>query len=180
VLTDEGRYSEAVERARESIEIGAELNSPLLGNWSNGFLALARLYAGELEAARAAAEGARQYDEPENNPNVLAALGVIALLQGDSAAAQQAFAVALDQAESMLKHNRRNQNSLDVKGLSLCGLTLCDGVNRTPSAVEVYKAARAITQAAGIVRRNLCLFDALAAADFAGVLKEVRAAAAGE
>ena len=49
-----------------------------------------------------------------------------------------------------------------------------------PSAVEVYKAARAITQAAGIVRRNLRLFDALAAADFAGVLKEVRAAAAGE
>ncbi len=107
MLTHEGRYSEAVERARESIEIGAELNSPLLGNWSNGFLALARLYAGELEAARHAAEGARQYDEPDRSPNVLAAL--IALLQGDSAAAQQAFAVALDQAESMLKHNRRNR-----------------------------------------------------------------------
>jgi tetratricopeptide (TPR) repeat protein len=180
VLTDEGRYTEAVKRARESIEIGVELNSPMLGNWSNCFLAIAHLYDGDLEAARAASEYARQHDEPENNPNVLAALGVIALRQGNRAAAQEAFAVALDQTETMLKHNRRNQNSLDMKGLALCGSTLCDGVNRTSAAIEAYKSARAINKDVGIVARVLRLFDALAVVDSAGALKDVRAAAAGE
>jgi len=180
VLTDEGRYTEAVKCARESIEIGAEFNSPMLGNWSNYFLALAHLYAGDLEAARAASECARQHDEPENNPNVLAALGVIALRQGNHAAAQEAFAVALDKAETMLKHYRRNPNSLDMKGLALCGLTLCDGVNRASAAVEAYRSARALNKDAGNVARLLRLLDALAVVDSAGVLKDVRAAAAGE
>ena len=67
VMLDKDSYKEVVKYARQSVQIGEELNAPILGNWSNGFLALAHLFAGDLAAARAAAEAARQYDEPENN-----------------------------------------------------------------------------------------------------------------
>jgi hypothetical protein len=79
-----------------------------------------------------------------------------------------------------LTYAAQNYFALDTKGLALCGLTLCDDVNRTPAAIEAYSTARAINKDAGIVGRVLRLFDALAVVDSAGALKEVRAAAAGE
>lgn len=47
-------------------------------------------------------------------------------------------------------------------------------------AAAAFRAARAITSAAGIVAQVLGLFDALAVADADGVLAAVRPAAAGE
>jgi len=100
--------------------------------------------------------------------------------QGDTTAAQEAFAAAISQTDELLSYTAQNYTALDAKGLALCGLALCDGVNRTSAAIEAYRAARAINKDAGIVGRVLRLFSALAVADSAGVLKEVRAAAAGE
>ena len=88
--------------------------------------------------------------------------------------------MAVDEADAMLTHSAQYFNALDAKGLALCGLTLCESGNRVSEAIEVYKAARAINKDAGIVRRMLKLFDALAVADGAGLLAEARAAAAGE
>jgi tetratricopeptide (TPR) repeat protein len=150
------------------------------GNWSNGFLALAYLYSGDLPAARAAAEIARQYDEPENNQNVLALLGLIALQQEDIATAQGAFVTAVQKANALLAHSVQNYNALDTKGLVLAGLALCEGSHHVPAAIEAYSAARAINKDAGIIKRVLRLFDVLTKADSNGVLKDVRAAAARE
>jgi len=178
-LIDEGRYGEAVQRALESVEIGEEISSPRLGSFSNGRLALAHLCAGDLPAARAAAETARQYDVPENNHYALALLGIVALRQGDRAAAQEAFAAAVAQADALLAHTPQYYRALDSRGLALCGLALCEARNLVSEAVAAFRAARAINRDVGIVSRVLCLFDALAAADTAGVLAGVRGAAAG-
>jgi hypothetical protein len=110
----------------------------------------------------------------------VALLGLIALRQGDAAAAQEAFAAAVAATSELLSFTTQNYAALDTQGLALCGLTLCDGVNRTAAASEAYRAARAINCDAVVVARVLRLFDALAVVDAAGVLKEVRAAAAGE
>jgi len=187
VLVDEGRYSEAVQRALESVEIGEEISSPDLGSFNNGCLALAHLCAGDLPAARAAAEAARQYDVPENNHYALALLGIIALRQGDGAAAQEASAAAVAQADTLLAHTPQYYAALDSRGLALCGLALCEartrnqvsGRNLVSEATAAYRAARAINRDAGVVNRVLRLFDALAAADTAGVLAGVRDAANG-
>jgi len=178
-LTDEGRYAEAVRRALESVEIGEEISDPRLGSFHNGDLALAHLYAGDLAAARAAAEAARQYDVPENNHYALALLGIIALRQGDGAAAPEAFAAAVAQADALLTHTPQYYAALDSRGLALCGLALCEAGNLVSEAVAAFRAARAINRDAGIVKRVLRLFDALAAVDTAGVLAGVRAAANG-
>jgi len=179
-LIDEGLYAEAVLRALESMKIGDEINNPGLGNFSNGYLTLAHLYAGNLPAARTAAESARRYDEPRNNHYVLALLGIIALRQGEHAAAEEAFTAAVAQADGLLAQTPQFFYALDSKGLALCGLAVVGSSDLTGLAREAYRAARAINKDAGNVARVLRLFDALAVADTEGVLAGVREAAAGE
>nr|MDQ2694536.1 hypothetical protein [Pseudomonadota bacterium] len=110
---------------------------------------------------------------------VLAVLGVIALRQGDSTAARQAFAEAIAQAEALLSKTRELYDTLDSKALALCGLALCENPAHTAAASEACRAARTINKDAGVVGRVVRVFDALAAADREGILKGVRAAAEG-
>ena len=94
--------------------------------FSNVRLALAHLCAGDLTAARAAAEAARRYDVPQNNHYVLALLGVIALRQGDRAAAQEAFTAAWLRRMRCWRTAAQYYAALDSKGLALGGLALID------------------------------------------------------
>jgi tetratricopeptide (TPR) repeat protein len=180
LLINERQYQEAIQRAIEAINIAAEIKSSDLSSHGNQNLALARLYSENLDDARAAAETARQYDEPGDNHNILALLGLIALRQGDAPAAQEAFATAVSETDRLLSYTAQNYSAMDTKGLALCGLALCGGVNHAAAAIEAYRSARVISKDAGVVARVLRLFDALAVVDSAGVLKEIRAAAAGE
>ncbi|MBL7091103.1 tetratricopeptide repeat protein [Acidovorax sp.] len=129
VLVDEGRYPQAIQRALEGVRIGDEISSTSLGSYSNGYLALAYLYASDLPAARAAVEAARQHDEPQNNHYVLALLGVIALRQGDRSAAQQAFAEAVAQADALLAHTAQTTMRWMSRGWSCAGWS-CVGTGR--------------------------------------------------
>jgi tetratricopeptide (TPR) repeat protein len=177
---NEGQYVEAIQDAIESVEIAKELSHTNLGSYNNGTLALARFYANDLSGARAAAEAARQYDEPNHNPYILALIGLIALRQGDVTTAQATFAEAVAQAETMLTHSAQNYGVLDSKGLALCGLVVCGDTGRVGSAVEAYKAARTINRDVGVVARVLQRFDVLAEMDNGGMLTGVRSAAAGK
>jgi tetratricopeptide (TPR) repeat protein len=176
-LVDENRCAEAIRNAIKGVKIAEEVNSPSIGSYNNGYLALAHLYADDLSHARAAAEAARQYDEPLNNYYVLGLLGLIALRQGDAVAAQTAFTEAVARAEMMLTHSTHNFKALDSKGLALCGLAVCGEAGRVAEAAEAYRAARAVNRDAGVVGRVLRLFNTLAESDAAGVLEGVRAAA---
>ena len=51
-LIDAGRYTEATQRAWESIKFGEEISNPRIGSGSNYSLANAHLCAGDLPAAR--------------------------------------------------------------------------------------------------------------------------------
>ncbi len=68
---------------------------------------------------------------------------------------------------------RGSSDSLPLRGIE-------GGQDYVQQAGESYRAARAITSAAGIVGRALRLFDALAVVDEAGILAGVRDAIAGE
>jgi tetratricopeptide (TPR) repeat protein len=179
-FTDEAHHSRAVETASAAVMISAEIQSPRLGSFSGGSLARAHLLAGGLAEARSAVEPARLFDVPENNFYVGALGGVIALRQGDRRAAEQMLAAAVTEASRILEANPANYQALDSKALALCGLVLCGGTARTAEAVEAYRAARQINRDAGVVKRVLQLFDALAVLDKDGALAEVRDVAAGE
>ena len=169
-----------MEYASAAVTISAELPEPRLGSYSGGSLARAHLLAGELAKARTAVEAARLCDVPENNFYVCALGGVIALRQGDRPAAEQMLAAAMREASRMLKANSDNYQALDSKALALCGLALCGGTGRSADVIDSYRAARKINRDAGVVKRVLQLFDALAVLDTGGALAGVRAAAAGE
>jgi tetratricopeptide (TPR) repeat protein len=179
-LIDAGRYAEAIDYASESINIVDEIGSPGLGSNSNGYLAFAYFFSGDLSGARAAAEAARQYEVSLNNHTILALLGVIALRQGDRGVALEAFAAAVTQADALLAHSAQNYTALDSKALALCGLALCEGGQHISDAIAAYQAARSINNGAGVVKRAVRLLDALALVDTKGILAEVRPAAGGQ
>jgi len=174
----QGEWAQAVWRFKQAIEIADDIANPEFQNQARVGLARANLCQGELGAAREIAEAARKYDFPLSNHTTSAVLGVVALRQGDCVAAQAAFATALNQANELLARSPQLYETLDTKGLALCGLALCENAKHIPAAQAAYKAARAISSDAGVVGRVLQLFDALAVADTDGILAEVRLAAA--
>ena len=146
----------------------------------NETLALARLVTDDLLKARAAAEAARAHDVPMNNHDVLALLGLIALRQGDRAAAAEAFSAAIAHAGVMLDRCEQNYDALDAKGLALAGLAVLEGSQGTAEAIAAFQAARAITSAPGIVAGVKRLLDALKSVDTAHILTGVYEAASGQ
>ncbi|GAC1565650.1 MAG: hypothetical protein NVS3B14_04080 [Ktedonobacteraceae bacterium] len=176
LLIDEGKYEEAIQHALDCQRAGRETGSSRLGHVSNSLLALAYLCTGDLPRARALGEASYRYDEPRDNHAILALLGVIALRQGDRAAAQEMFKGAMQQVDALQPYNK-SYRLLDSKGLALCGLALCEDYENITAAIDVYKEARRITRDAGVIKRVQRLFDALALADGAGLLSKVRAVA---
>ncbi len=170
VLIDAKRHEEAVTQAQKSVKIGEEISSPMICNAINAYLALAHLYVGNLKSARTAAEAACTYDVPQHNAYAHALRGLIALRQGDKAAARAAFTEAVAAADALLEHTPELYEALDAKGIALCGLALCGEPGAASAAADAFRQAREITAAPGIVARVRRLFEAMAIVDEAGVL----------
>jgi tetratricopeptide (TPR) repeat protein len=181
MFSDISEFDNAVKFYNQAIAIADEIKIVQPQNEARWELALSQLFSGDLENAHSTAESARRYDYPKNNHNVLVLMGVIALRQGDSASAKDAFETTVKASDALLDHNERNYGALDAKGLALCGLALCDeDTNYIPDAISSYEAARSITRAPGIVGRVLRLFNELAKADTQGLISGVREAAGGK
>ena len=149
--------------------------------WTRLGLSRALLQLGDLSRARAVAEEAAKYRYPSGYPAVLALRGIVALRQGDrAAAAEKLFAEAVNEAERLLAGKARPYGAAYTKALALAGLALCRDAGLATAAAAAYRDARAISAAPGVVADALQDLDALAAADPTGVLQPVRAAAAGE
>jgi tetratricopeptide (TPR) repeat protein len=170
---DQGRHGDAIRQAIDAVRLGEETGDPRTICSGNENLALARLGLGDFPAARAAAEAASAADVPMNNHNVLALLGLIALQQGDRAAADEAFSAAIAHADMMLNRCDQNYDALDAKGLALAGLAVLDRGLSPGEAIAAFQAARAITKAPGVIGRMRRLLEALAPADTAGILAPI-------
>jgi hypothetical protein len=100
--------------------------------------------------------------------------------------AHEAFTKSItSQADEILAKTPDYYSALDAKGLSLCGLAICDGRGGRPSALtdeatETFQKARKIASHARVVKSVLRLFDELAKCDPDGRLTEVRKAAEGK
>jgi tetratricopeptide (TPR) repeat protein len=181
-------YKDATQFAYESIAISQEINSPLLGSRHTYTLTLAHLFSGEINAAFTVIEKARDFDISENNHNVTALHGIIALRQGESETAQEAFAKSIAQADEILAKTPEYYSALDAKGLALCGSAVSrewrvenskERDDIVAEAVKTFKRAREIAPHAGVVKSVLRLFDELVKCDEEGVLKDLRKAAEG-
>ncbi|MBI1281917.1 MAG: TIR domain-containing protein [Anaerolineaceae bacterium] len=180
-LSDQGKWVEATQSYEWGLKIADEISFQTVQSNARCGLAFIHLNSNDYISARKAVEAASQYDVPENNHNVFALLGVIALRQEDIGAAQSAFREAIAKADAILEKTAQYYTALDAKGIALCGLALCTGdTTYIEQAKEAFQAAREITKAKGIIGRVVRLFDGLAVADKDGMLIDVRAMAAGD
>jgi tetratricopeptide (TPR) repeat protein len=172
-------WSQAAEYSRQAIDVADAIGSAQAQSGALLGLACIRLLAGDLSAAQQAALAARGHDYPRDRAELSLLLG-IAQLRGDQPAeAAREFGDAITQADELLQQASDAYTALDTKALALCGLALTTDPGQAAEATAVFRAARAITSADGIVRAALAMFDALAAADRVDVLAEIRPDAEG-
>jgi len=179
VHVSQDNWSEAARELEQAIEIADNIGAPQISKQARETFALVNVYRSNLAAARELVEAARKYDVPLSNHSTLALLGVVALRQADLSTAREAFTLAINEASQLIASTADRYETLDVKGLSLCGLVLCGDPAQISAAKAAYSAARAVASEAGITRAVLQRFDALAQADTDGILADVRPVAAG-
>jgi tetratricopeptide (TPR) repeat protein len=177
---DAGDWDKAAEQFRLAIDLADTTGAVQFQSYARMGMVRVHFYSSELKPAREAADAARAFRFDLSSDGACLIQGIAALRQGDRPAALEALSSALKEADSLLSRNPKKYDSLDVKGLALCGLALCEDIKHLPAAKEAFEEARAISSAPGVVQHILRLFDALAVADTVGVLRGIRRAAAGE
>ncbi|HLO16813.1 MAG TPA: tetratricopeptide repeat protein, partial [Anaerolineales bacterium] len=185
---DNKNLAKAISYSMQSLQIADEINKTQVQNYTRWQLAQAYLFQNDLVNACATIEAALQYDVPQNNHNVSALHGIIALRKGERETAQEAFAKSIAHADEILAKTPDFYSALDAKGLALCGLALCaddgqltiDRGKTIAEAVETFRKARKIAPHAGVVKSMLRLFDELVKCDEEGILKDVRQAVQGQ
>jgi tetratricopeptide (TPR) repeat protein len=183
LLIDSDRVPEAVDSLTKAVEIADNVSNRQFQDEARQPLALAYFCLGDYPKARAIALEALSYSGPQQNQprsGLVAFLGILALRLGDREEARTRFSAALEQANEMLEWNAKHFAVLEIKGLALCGLLVCDGVpDLLSQATAAYNEARALTKDAGVVKRALRLFDGIGAAAPGGLLHVVRPAVEG-
>lgn len=171
----ENKFNDAETQYQESIQIANEIGYLQAQNESRCGLALTFLYRGDLNKAHDYVKEALKYNYPKNRHGVQTFLGLLLLRQEDIEQASSAFRTAINEVEKLQDHTGKNYKAIDDKGLSLCGLSLCQKDDYyIQQAKEAFRKARTINKAAGHMKQLLDFFDELAKADKKGILKGVR------
>ena len=176
---DLGAWGQAVEYSRQAIDVADAISNAQ--TQSAARLGLARISCSQATCrprSRPPCAG-RDHDYPADRAELSLLLGIVQLRQDQPAEAAREFRGAITQADELLQQASGAYAALDTKALALCGLALTTEPGQAAEAAAVFRAARAITSADGIVRRTLALFDALAAADRGGILAGIRPDAEG-
>jgi tetratricopeptide (TPR) repeat protein len=175
-----GNYQAAISAFEKSIEVADDIGLTQVQGEARAGAALARLLSGDPVSARQLVEAARRYHFPLQDVHNSVLLGVVAYRQRDLNVAKRAFAAAIDLADALRTMTPERYAALDAKAIALCGLALCGDTEKTIAARAAFRAARAVTSAAGVVHKVLQLFDALAVADQSHFLVDIRPYAAGD
>jgi hypothetical protein len=163
-----------------TIEVADAIGSAQAQSEARRVLARIQLLAGDLAGAQQAISAARGHDYPADRAKLSLLSGIVWLRQDSPAAAAGEFQEAITQAGQQLEQFSGDYGALDTKALALCGLALTIDPGNAAKAATLFRAARAITNADGVTRRALALFDALAAADHGGILAPIRLAIEGQ
>jgi tetratricopeptide (TPR) repeat protein len=177
---DLGSWDQGAQYCRQAIEVADAIGSAQAQSEPRRRLARIQLLAGNLPAALQAITAARDHDYPTDRAELSLLSGIAQLRQDQPAAATQEFHTAITHADEQLQQTSGAYRVLDTKALALCGLALTTDPAKAVEAATVFRAARTITSADGIVNQALALFNALAATDRAGILAQVRPALKGD
>jgi tetratricopeptide (TPR) repeat protein len=173
---DLARAAELFRAAIELADGSRAIQFQSLGRIRAGWVSLCR---DDVSAAGERAQEATRFDYPLATHRAWLLRGAVELHRGDCASAREALQTSLRHCNEMLSRYSRNYDALDVKGLALCGLAICDNGPQIEAARAAFAAAREISSGAGDVKLLLQQFDALAKADSTGLMAPLRSVAAG-
>jgi tetratricopeptide (TPR) repeat protein len=180
LLERENRLQDSIKAYEDARFIADEINAVQLQMNARQNLAWAYLFAGDIARARTIGEEAMKYRFPIGYASTLVVNGVVALRQGDTAAACNVFNRALSEADMQMASMARTEEAAYVKALALAALALCRDATLATAAAKAYQDARAISAAPGVLMVQLLRLDTLTVVDSTGTLIPVRAVAAGE
>jgi tetratricopeptide (TPR) repeat protein len=176
----ENRLKEALPEYRRVVEAADALGDMQFQFGSRLALAWGLMRGGEVAAAAIMVEEATGFRFERSYYELHALRGVVAWRQANQEGARAAFRAAVGVADERLRRQATEFAAAYARALALAGLALSQDAALVRAASEAYRSARAITAGAGLVAEALQNLDALAIADPAGLLKPVRASAAGE
>jgi tetratricopeptide (TPR) repeat protein len=177
---DLGAWDQATACSRKAIDAADAISNAQAQSDAHRTFALYKLLAGDTRAAQEAALAAHEHNYRPDSANLSVLLGISLLRQDQPAAAAREFRDAITHADELLQYASDAYEVLNAKALALCGLALTTDPDKAGEAAAVFRTAQAVTSAGGIIRQTLALFDALAAADRADILAEIRPAAEGK
>jgi tetratricopeptide (TPR) repeat protein len=173
---DDGNPEHAVARARDASAIGVRNGDRALCRNAMEILAKALLVRNDLDGA------ARAADIAQRNPGSMLGFGLAGLAayrRGEKEDARSAFYKGYTQG----RQHRANEGDfqfLDEYGLVVSGLVLLGDRSHLATALNAFRAARKITDAAGAVARTQTLLRQFEPHADATMLDRIRAAAKGE
>jgi tetratricopeptide (TPR) repeat protein len=176
---DLGLWDQGAGYCRQAIEVADAIGSAQAQSEARRSLARIQLLGNNAAAALQEVTEAREHDYPPARAGLALLAGIAWLRQGQPAPAATEFHAAIAHADGQLKQTSGDFQALDVKALALCGLVLTTGPSHAAEARTVFRAARAITSADGIVNQTLAIFNTLAATDRDGTLGGIRPAVTG-
>jgi tetratricopeptide (TPR) repeat protein len=175
-----GLWDPGAQHCRQAIEVADAIGSGQAQSGARHSLARIQLLTGDFSATVQTVTAARDHDYPPARAGLSLLSAIAQLRQCQPAAAAQEFRTAITHADEQLRQTSGDYQALDTRALALCGLALTTDPAKAAEAAAVFRAARAITSADGIVNEALALFNALAAADRAGILTGIRPAVKGD
>jgi len=180
VLLELGEHGEALEAALRAASLAANCDQPYFRVEAMRALALVRLAAGDLPAARAAAQNAVLDGVNLSSHAAWVIFGAITALAGERDVAADAFAKAAQHAERILERDSRLFAALDAKGLAHSGVALVLKKSEDLAQAEAaFHAARALTLNSGTIAQVKRVLDALARIDTEQALARIRVVALG-
>jgi tetratricopeptide (TPR) repeat protein len=176
---DLGLWNQGVMYCQQAIDVADAIANTHAQSVARRNLARIQLLAGDHPAASHSVDAARNYDYPRHRAKLSLLAGIAQLMQDQRAAAAREFHASVIQTGEELRHSSHAHRALDTKALALCGLALTIDPGNATDAANVFRTARAITSANGVINQTVALFDVLAAADRSDILAAVRLSVVG-
>jgi tetratricopeptide (TPR) repeat protein len=175
-----GQAERAIEYYQQALEIGDETQDAQVEAEARLGLAQVHLYREEWAAARQIAQTAPSHGYRPVLTQILVALGMAYLRDGDRSQARQAFSDALSTADTLLASSGGTAHVLFAKAIAYTGQAVTGKPGAALAAHRTFEQALTTAPAAGFRARALRQLSILIPADTEGVLADIQHVLAGQ
>lgn len=172
-LSAQGLFEEGLAALLKAIRLSDDTSLLQFQKEARHGVARIHIFTGQFESACKILEEAQKFNYPLCNYETYALQGMAAMFLKDPITAEKYFHRAIYYAEEMLQKTPRFFDAFDMKAMACFGLAVNESSMDLATAIESYKAARAINRDDGIVTRMTQLLDAIKKLDSGGILKNL-------